>query len=161
MAKKPDEKPPGKLTAKQQAYVDARISGMNRTDAYRHAYEPKSMSDKTIWVEASRLDQNPKVAPRLEVIEKQATENAVLNRSFVINSLMSNAEKAASVGDFTASNKALELLGKVDVLRLFVERTESDNKHDHKVESVSSFDELLERASGDGAKASSEDSVLH
>lgn len=50
------------LTDKQEKFALARLAGLNKTQAYRSAYDCSTMSAKAVYVEASRLDANPNVA---------------------------------------------------------------------------------------------------
>jgi len=59
--------PTSKQESAAQRYVE---NGGNRSEAYRHAYDAENMSEKAMFVEASRLFQNPVVA--LKVLELQA-----------------------------------------------------------------------------------------
>ena len=151
----------GKLTAKQQGYVDARMAGANQSDAYRGAYSAGKMTDKQVWEEASKLEKNPKVAQSLAEAREAAAERVVLDRAWVLERLMSNVTNASNVEDYTASNKALELLGKTDELKMFVDRkhVESDNRHNHTVKPVSAFDEFLAESTGGTSEVAPEKPV--
>jgi phage terminase small subunit len=151
-----------RLTLKQENFIAAYLAnGGNATDAYRQAYDCSAMTDKSINENASKLLRNAKVAPRLQVLQEQAATKAVLNRAWVLERLMRNADAAKAANDYTASNKALELLGKVDELSMFVERSnvQSDNRHHLKVDAVSTFDGFLAEASGGRAKVDPEEPV--
>ena len=50
------------LTPKQTAFVNALLEGRTASDAYREAYNCENMSRGAVWVEASRLRANTKVA---------------------------------------------------------------------------------------------------
>lgn len=60
-----------KLTAKQEAFARYYVEYQNASTAYRMAYNcGYTMQPQSVWVEASRLMDNPKVA--LRVVELQA-----------------------------------------------------------------------------------------
>lgn len=141
---------PEKLTPKQEAFVSAYLETGNASEAYRRAYDCGGSSDAAINVNACKLLKNTKVALRLQELQERAAAKVVLNRAWVLERLMSNATKAAAAEDYTASNKALELLGKVDELQMFVERSNvtSDNRHHHSAEPVPAFAEFLAEAIG-------------
>lgn len=143
-----------KLTPKQEAFVLAYLETGNATEAYRRAYDASGMAEATINVKACELLKNGKVAGRLQVLRERAAAKVVLTRSWVLEGLMRNAQAAAMKDDFTASNKAYELLGKTDEVPLFVERSivQSDNRHHHTVDAVSAFDGFLEEAAGSGTE---------
>lgn len=61
---------------------------------------------------ASRLIRNVKVQARIAYLQEQAATLATLDTSYVLSSLMRNAETAYEERDLSASNRALELLGK-------------------------------------------------
>lgn len=52
------------LTAKQEKFIQGIINGLSQREAYKNAYDCKTMSDNAVDVEASRLMDNPKVALR-------------------------------------------------------------------------------------------------
>lgn len=71
MAKK--EKP---LTLKQEGFAQCVAAGDTYADAYRGNYAVKNMSANSIYVESSRLMENPKVALRVkELRERTAVRN--------------------------------------------------------------------------------------
>jgi len=149
------------LTPKQEAFVSSYLETGNATEAYRRSYDAKNMSEATINVKACELLKNGKVAVRLQVLQERAASKVVLTRAWVLERLMRNADKALELEDLTASNKALELLGKVDELSLFVERTSAttDNRHTVSTEPVSAFHEFLAGSAGEPSEKPSKGSV--
>lgn len=126
-----------KLTPKQEAFVLAYLKTGNATEAYRSAYDVKSMSDENVWSEASKLLKHPKVAPRLASIQAKVEERAIISKEWVISRLVENVERAMQAeavkdaegtptGEYryegSVANRALELLGKE--LKMFVDRKE-------------------------------------
>lgn len=77
----------GNLTLKQEKFAVALMRMGNATAAYREAYAPKSMSDKTINEEASRLAANPKVSARLAELMAPAAKSAQLTADRVLEEL--------------------------------------------------------------------------
>lgn len=82
-----------KLTAKQEAFAQAIVSGMNQSDAYRAAYNAGSMSAATINVKASELMANGKVAVRVQELRKPAVEAA----QYGLKEAMAEAAEAMAV----------------------------------------------------------------
>lgn len=80
-----------------QAYLDA-------------GYQCSSLD--SAYAAASRLLGNVKVQARIAYLQEQAAKLATLDSSYVLRGLMANAEKGHEEGDLSASNRALELLGK-------------------------------------------------
>jgi hypothetical protein len=151
-----------RLTLKQESFIAAYLAnGGNASAAYRQAYDVAGMKETTVNREAKALTDNPKIATRLLSLQEQAATKAVLSRAWVLERLMRNADAAKAANDYTASNKALELLGKVDELSMFVERSnvQSDNRHHLKLDAVSTFDGFLAEASGGRAKVDPEEPV--
>lgn len=132
---------PPKLTPKQETFLAEYLKTGNATAAYRKAYDCSKMKDTSVNREAHALLENPKIASRVLTLQARAADLAVLSRAWVLERLMKNAEAALMDKDYTASNKALELLGKVDKLGLFVERANvtSDNRHHHSAQPLSPF----------------------
>lgn len=62
------------LTPKQEAFALAYVETGNAAEAYRRAYdvEPTKQSNSWVYVEASQLLDNPKVALRVEALQAEA-----------------------------------------------------------------------------------------
>ena len=90
------------------------------------------MKDNVIHVKACELLKSGKVAVRIAELQERATKTAVLDRAWVLQRLMENAEQGQKIEDLTASNKALELLGKTEELQMFIEKSKSDITTDGK-----------------------------
>jgi phage terminase small subunit len=137
------------LTAKQARFVSEYLATGNASEAYRRAYNCKSRKPSTVNAEATRLLAHPSIAPRLGVVKAEAAkrliEEQVLTREWVLEKLMLNARMAMGLEDIpfsvtengvttrkiyrkvdhAAATKALELLGKVDALGMFVDRKQT------------------------------------
>jgi len=90
------------------------------------------MADKSVHENASKLLRHAKIAPRIHELQERVTKTAVLDRAWVLQRLMRNADKGAEIDDLTASNKALELLGKTEELQMFIDKSTSDVTSDGK-----------------------------
>ena len=127
---------PDKLTGKQSAFVQHCLKGKSLSDAYRASYCAESMSPHAIWTERSRLAAHPVVSRRIEagrrLQEASATHTAAGLRDHIIRGLYDLTEKADSDN---ARLRAYELLGKTELVSLFVERT-SDVTEDMSPEQV-------------------------
>ena len=66
------------LTAKQEQFVQNIIQGMNQADAYRSAYSCKNMSDNSIYVNASKLVNDTKVALRIKELREQLAKPTIM-----------------------------------------------------------------------------------
>ena len=68
----------GKLTGRQELFVQNVLKGMDQTAAYRAAgYSTDKSTDKTVWELASRLFANPKVSSRINAGRRRLEEAAV------------------------------------------------------------------------------------
>ena len=67
------------LTAKQEAFVQNIIQGMNQADAYRSAYNRENMTDNSIYVNASKLVSDAKVAQRLKELREQLAKPSIMS----------------------------------------------------------------------------------
>ncbi len=117
------------LTSKQEAFaqgVGAR--GETLAAAYRAAYESGNMSPATVHAEACRLMANPLVATRVNALvqAKQAKTlyDAVRIRSYVIERL--HVEASDTNNPPSVRVRALELLGKLDVVAAFSAKPQTD-----------------------------------
>ena len=115
-----EEKP---LTGKQEAFAKLVAGGAVLSDAYRDCYSADSMKDSTVWSEACRLAQNPKVSARIKDIqaENEADHRTRLARreEWVLKSLQ---EEAVSADNASSRIRALELVGKT--VGMFTDRVE-------------------------------------
>ena len=128
MAKKPthlrvvgkEERP---LTGKQEAFAKLVAGGAVLSDAYRECYSADTMKDSTVWSEACRLAQNPKVSARIKDIQadmEQDHRTRLLRREeWVLKSLQ---EEAVSADNASSRIRALELVGKT--VGMFTDRIE-------------------------------------
>ena len=67
------------LTAKQEAFAQNIIQGMNQADAYRSAYNCENMTDNSIYVNASKLVSDAKVAQRLKELREQLAKPSIMS----------------------------------------------------------------------------------
>ena len=112
-----------RLTAKQEAFAKQVAGGAILSEAYRECYSAEGMRDSTIWSEACKLAQNPKVSTRVKVLQaeneaSQRTRDQRL-REHVLKRLMEEADRAETDG---ARVRSLELLGKT--VSMFADRIE-------------------------------------
>lgn len=79
------------LTDKQEKFVLCVIAGMSQRQAYKEAYNTKSMSNKTIDEAASRLLADRKVAARYDELHsriiKEAEDEAIISAKEVLRGI--------------------------------------------------------------------------
>ena len=127
MAKKPTYlKVVGKeqpLTGKQEAFAKLVASGSILSDAYRECYSADNMKSSTLWSEACRLAQNPKVSARIKDIQAdmEADRRTIERRreEWVLKRLSEEADQADNA---SSRIRALELVGKT--VGMFTDRIE-------------------------------------
>lgn len=107
-------------STKQEAYCKARaLEGMNKSDAYRLAYDASNMKDETINVKACELEKDGKVTVRIDYLRSNLTKD--ITDKLVYTAIDSFKElerlKGLSTGmekpDMKAAIKAEELRGKL------------------------------------------------
>ena len=118
-----EEKP---LTGKQEAFAKLVAGGAVLSDAYRECYAADSMKDSTVWSEACRLAQNPKVSARIKDIQAdmEADRRTIERRreEWVLKRL---SEEAAQADNASSRIRALELVGKT--VGMFTDRVEQSD----------------------------------
>lgn len=81
----------GKLTHKQEKYVQELIKGKTQRQAYKAAYNAKNMNDKTIDVKASELLKKDNVRGRYEQLRgkviKRTEEKAIITAEEIIQGI--------------------------------------------------------------------------
>ena len=102
------------LTPKQQHFCRAVVSGCTMSDAYREAYNTSNMKPATVHREAHSLMSHPKVATRVESLQRtkdRAVVAASLNdRERVLEQLRHFMDHA--VPSDSVKLRACEMLGK-------------------------------------------------
>lgn len=69
---------PGGLTEKQEAFAQGLAEGLTNAEAYRRSYQTDGMKENTIWTEACKLAQHPKVDARLnELLAEKRSRNSM------------------------------------------------------------------------------------
>lgn len=118
---------PRKLTPKQEAFAREYVKCGNASEAYRRSYNVgEDTKPNVIAVKASELLKNGNVTVRVDELQERAAKVATLDRAWILDRLMRNADEAIKAQDFTASNKAIELLGKTDEIgSMFTDKVES------------------------------------
>jgi hypothetical protein len=125
------------LTPKQEMFAQCLAKGMTQADAYRSAYDTSRMKSKTVWQNGSYLAAKEKVRLRADMIiadnKRSALHDAAKVREFVLRGL----HREATQGDSSAARiRAMELLGKLDVVGMFQDRKEVVTKQQRPAEEV-------------------------
>jgi phage terminase small subunit len=100
------------LTPKQEAFVQNILQGMNQADAYRSAYSCKNMSDNAIYVNASKLAADAKVALRLKELRNELAKPSIKTaqeRLEWLTQLIDNAEEGTN-----EKLKAIDIMNKME-----------------------------------------------
>lgn len=111
------------LTAKQEAFCVARAKkGMSYADAYRAAFDCSKMKPEAIYVEASRLKDNPKVSLRIKKLQDMAAAEAMVTLAGHLEDLKTLRDMAMEKGQLSAAINAEISRGKA--CGLYVEKAE-------------------------------------
>ena len=129
MAKKPTylkvvskEQP---LTGKQEAFAKLVAGGAILSDAYRECYSADNMKSSTLWSEACRLAQNPKVSTRIKDIQADMEQKHRTREHRLREHVLKRLQEEADGADNASSRiRALELLGKSLSVSMFTDRIE-------------------------------------
>jgi len=101
------------LTDSQMNFVLGIVAGKNASDAYRAAYNAENMSAPAIWVEASRLRSNTKVALWLEHVKEMALIDIACTREAHLRELERLKFLALKNNNMVAAINCEHLRGKV------------------------------------------------
>lgn len=91
------------LTAKQEAFAQAIVSGMNQSDAYRHAYNASKMKPMSVTVNASKMMADANVALRVETLRKPV----IAKLQYGLEQAMAEAADALQVSRDRANGGAM------------------------------------------------------
>lgn len=121
------------LTPKQEKFCQGIVSGMNQSDAYRHAYD---VSEETKPVSVNQmawdLMQNVDIAYRIEHLKKPIAERVGRTLEQHIERLLYLGNMAEGLEKVEASIKAEETIGKV--LGYYVNKTELTGRNGGAIE---------------------------
>jgi phage terminase small subunit len=95
-----------KLTAQQEKFAQAIADGMSQADAYRAAYRAGKMKDQAIYVNASKLAADAKVALRVAELKKALSEKALWTREQAVQALIDES-RGDRASDRISALKAL------------------------------------------------------
>jgi len=116
------------LTAKQEKFAQMVANGSTKSEAYRSCYNVSNMKPESIYSEAVKTAANPIVAQRIsdivDSIQSKMMADSVRIRRHVVKRLY---EESIDRDEGTASTrlKALELLGRMDIVDMFSRKAES------------------------------------
>ena len=99
------------LTAKQEAFVQNIIQGMSQADAYRSAYSCKGMSDNAVYVNASKLASDTKVALRIKELREHLAKPSIMSAQKRLEWLSERIED--NEVDINAKLKAIDIMNKM------------------------------------------------
>jgi hypothetical protein len=102
-----------KLSAKQEAFAQCIASGDDQATAYRTAYDASGMKDASIYIEASKLIKNPKVALRVDELKAEVAQQHLWTREMSVMGLMKAYEMATmekSASGMTGAVKELNIM---------------------------------------------------
>ena len=97
-----------KLTAKQEAFAQGIADGLGQADAYRMAYDAEGMKENSVYVNASKLMKNAKVAQRISELRSEVQEKQLWSREMSVKALVqayregSGAVKVSAVKELNA-----------------------------------------------------------
>ena len=117
------------LTAKQEKFVQKIIEGMNQADAYRAAYSCKNMSDNAIYVNASKLVADAKVALRIKELRNELAKSSIMSaqeRLEWLTQIIKN-ENESTADRLRASDQMNKMQGE------YVQKVEADVKQEYTI----------------------------
>jgi hypothetical protein len=127
------------LTGKQEAFCQGvGTRGETLTQAYRSAYDCQNMAPSTVNEHACRLMANDKIKARVNALAQarmsKSSHDAARIKASVIERLQIEANDSKNPASVRV--RALELLGKMTDVSLFVEKIETTAKEDRTPEAI-------------------------
>ena len=100
------------LTVKQESFAQLLASGMATTAAYRQAFNNDTGMATTITPRASRLAHTANLQARINELRLESAVESCWTRERYVLELWRRSQSAHQAGQFAASIKAIELIGK-------------------------------------------------
>lgn len=127
------------LTPKQELFAQEVAKGSTLSDAYRASYNADTMAVNTIHNAASDLAKQPRIQARVQQLlkeqERLMLRDSIAIRRHVFSGLMRESE-VSELSSPMSRLKALELLGKIDIVSMFKERSEATIVDERKPEDL-------------------------
>ncbi|NIG74961.1 terminase small subunit [Klebsiella sp. Ap-873] len=117
------------LTIKQEAFCQAYIETGNASEAYRSAYAADKMKPEAVHVQASKLQDNPKVALRIKELQGEIKQRHNVTVDSLLAELEEARQKALSAETPQSSAAVAATMGKAKLVGLdkqIVDHTSSD-----------------------------------
>ena len=126
------------LTVKQLAFCDNMAELMTGADAYRKAYNAENMAPHTIHNEACKLLARPDIAARINSLIERKRLNSSHDAAFIKARVIERLQIEANDTKNPASVRvrALELLGKMTDVSLFIEKVETTTREEKTAEVI-------------------------
>lgn len=117
-----------RLTPKQEAFARAYMEVGNASEAYRLCYDvSENAKPEGVWVDACKLLANPKVALRVEQLQREARERHKIDIDTITQMLREDRELARKEGQSSAAVSAVMGLAKIH--GLIVDKSSNENKN--------------------------------
>jgi len=98
------------LTDKQEKFAQCIADGMTQADAYRSAYPQSNMKENALYVQASRLLDNPKVRLRVQELRKAIENKQLWTREKSVRALLGAYRVAQERNNSTGMTAAVKEL---------------------------------------------------
>ena len=116
------------ITPKQAKFIQGILAGKTAAQAYREAYDVKTMAIHNLWAEAARTKANPSVAPWIRLAQRQHLATALYTRETWLAEGQDIKLQARESGNLGAAVNMHVAQGKVS--GLFVDRIETVHTFD-------------------------------
>ena len=117
------------LTPKQEAFCRAYVETGCASKAYRMAYRPSRMKDKSIHEQSSKMLAMPKIASRVAELQRPAAEKASITLERLTNMALEAYAMAKEQANTSSMTRAVQTLAKLHGLGLERQRIEIDARN--------------------------------
>lgn len=130
-----------KLTKKQEDFLRVYFKTKSPKEAYKQAFDVKSMSDQQCAVEGNKLLQHPKITLRL----RQSHEKVAEKTGLTVESILAELEEARqmAIAKENASAMTQASMGKAKLAGLVVDKAEVGGVNAFKAAADDDLDEFI------------------